>query len=219
MPPAIAQPSAAPSSAPLDADHRERILHHARALVFAYGYSAFTMADLARELGISKKTLYVHFAGKDEIVREVLLQLSREIRADADRLMGDRHLNFAEKLRGFVEGMMTRLSALNPSTMRDLQRFAPALFRLMEELRQKNIPYIFGRLVEEGQLTGMVRTDIEAGFAIEFFLQAMQGLLSPATLERLKVPPPEILNRAIRLFFGGLLTSTGRKEYEKLFPV
>jgi len=175
------------------------------------------MDDLAAELGMSKKTLYVHFTGKDEIMRAVIAQLGREIRADAEALLANRHLGFAEKLRGFAEGMVERLTQLNPRTVRDLQRFAPELYELTVEMRQKNIPYIFGRFIEEGQLAGKVRTDIDAAFAVEFFLQAMQGLIHPATLDRLGLAPRDLLPRAIDLFFGGLLTPAGRKEHEKLF--
>ena len=195
-----------------------RIVRQARAHFFAHGYCQCTMDELAAELGMSKKTLYVHFAGKEALMRAVIEDLGREIRAEAEELFANRQLNFAEKLRGFAEGMVQRLAQLNPRTLRDLERFAPELHQLMMEMRQKNIPYVFGRFIEEGQLSGMVRTDISPVFASEFYLQAMQGLIQPATLDRLKMAPRDILPRAIDLFFGGFLTPAGRKEHEKLFP-
>jgi AcrR family transcriptional regulator len=214
--PAIALPPA--PATPEEQAARTRILHQARTDFFARGYSAVTMDDLATELGMSKKTLYLHFAGKDALLREVILGLGEEIRADADALIRNRHLNFAEKLRGFAEGMAQRLQTLTPHTLRDLQRYAPALYALASEVRQRTIPYVFGRFVEEGQLTGMVRTDLNAAFAVEFYLQAVHGLLQPATLDRLQLAPREVCARAIELFFGGLLTPAGRQEHEKLFP-
>lgn len=195
-----------------------RILRHAREHFFAHGYCSCTMDDLAAELGMSKKTLYVHFAGKEAIMRAVIEQLGREIRTDAEALLANRQLGFAEKLRGFAEGMVQRLALLNPRTLRDLQRFAPDLHELTVEMRQRNIPYIFGRFIEEGQLSGKVRADISPVFAVEFFLQAMQGLIQSATLDRIGLTPRDLLPRAIDLFFGGLLTPAGRKEHEKLFP-
>jgi AcrR family transcriptional regulator len=175
------------------------------------------MDELAAELGMSKKTLYVHFDGKEALMRAVIEDLGREIRASADELFANRQLNFAEKLRGFAEGMIERLGRLNPRTMRDLQRFAPELHQLMAEMREKNIPYVFGRFIEEGQRAGMVRPEVDTAFAVQFFLQAMHGLIQPATMERLNLTPRELLPRAIELLFGGLLTTAGRKEHEKLF--
>lgn len=209
-----------PASVSLAAEEaavRTRILAAARAEFFAHGYSQLTMEGLASELGMSKKTLYVYFAGKDEIVAAVLDHLGAEIRADADALLRNRDLNLAEKLRGFVEGMLERMATLSPRTVRDLQRFAPHLYARVEAVRGQTLPYVFGRFVEEGQLAGVVRPGPGAAFAIEFFLHAMQGLMHPATLERLRLAPRDVLAPAIDLFFGGLLTPTGRKQYEKMF--
>lgn len=212
MPPTATKPS--PSASP---SVRARILAQTRQHLFAQGYHSLTMADLATELGMSKKTLYLHFAGKEELVRQVILAFGREVRADADAILRDHRLTFAEKLRGFVEGMLQRLSHLNPHLLRDLQRFAPELHALLAEIRRKNIPYIFGRLLEEGQLSGMVRDDLNTAFAAEFLLQAMQGLLQASALGHLNLEPREIFENAMNLFFGGLLTPAGRKDYEKLF--
>jgi AcrR family transcriptional regulator len=195
-----------------------RIVHQARQHLFAHGYCQCTMDELAAELGMSKKTLYAHFSSKDDIVRAVLEQLGAEIRADADALFADRSLTFAEKLRGFAEGMFERLAKLNPRTPRELQRYAPHLHQLLVEIRQRNIPYVFGRFIEEGRLAGKVREDIDAAFAVEFFLAAMQNLLQSGATERLKLAPRDLVPRAIDLFFAGLLTPAGRKEHEKLFP-
>ncbi len=208
------------SPRPADADQPviTRIVRQARVHFFTHGYSQVTMDDLAAELGMSKKTLYVHFASKEALMRAVIADLSQEIRASADALFGNRQLNFAEKLRGFAEGMVERLTKTNPRLLRDLQRFAPDLYQQVGEMREKNIPYVFGRFIEEGQLAGMVRPEVDTAFAVQFFLQAMNGLVQPATMERLGLAPRDIAPRAIGLFFGGLLTPAGRKEHEKLFP-
>ena len=210
-------PSPSPISTVAPDSTVARILRQAREHLFTHGYCQCTMDELAAELGMSKKTLYVHFASKDDIVRAVLEQLAAEVRADADALFANRQLGFAEKLRGFAEGMFERLAKLNPRTPRELQRFAPHLHQQLVEIRQRNIPYVFGRFIEEGQLAGKVRTDINAAFAVDFFLQAMHGLFQSGAFERHKIAPRDLVPRAIDLFFGGLLTPAGRKEHEKLF--
>lgn len=200
------------------AGQRDRILQQARVDFFAHGYVRFTMDGLAAELGMSKKTLYVHFAGKDAIIAAAIEHIAEEIRADADALLAHRGLNLAEKLRAFIEGMMLRLAALGPAPLRELQRFAPALHNRLEAVRARTLPYVFGRFIEEGQATGLIRDTVSPVFATEFLLQAMQGLTQGATLDRLQLAPREVLARAVDLYFGGLLTSAGRKQYEKLFP-
>src|SRR5437763_16934818 len=113
------------SAPPVVGDARARILRQARTHFFTQGYSRFTMDDLAAELGMSKKTLYRHFAGKDEIMGAVIREFSHDVRSTAEEILQNRALNFPEKLRAFVEGMVQRLSALRPHTIRDLERYAP----------------------------------------------------------------------------------------------
>ena len=58
---------------------RERIVGMAERIFLRSGFSRVLMDDLARELGMSKKTLYSHFASKEELLRAVLLQRTREV--------------------------------------------------------------------------------------------------------------------------------------------
>ena len=195
-----------------------RILEAARGKLFTYGYSALTMDDLAAELGMSKKTLYVHFPSKDTLVEAVLAGFVGEVRASADALFTDKTLNFTTKLHRFSEAMVQRFARMNPHVLRDLQRSAPHLYRKIEELRHNNIPHIFGQILRQGQTAGMVRADLDPAFAIEFWRPAIQSLMHPDTLERLQLQPDQMFTQAIKLFFGGLLTPAGRKDYEKHLP-
>jgi AcrR family transcriptional regulator len=196
----------------------QRILTEARALFFSRGYSAFTMDDLAAALGMSKKTLYVHFPGKDAMIRAIIDGFAAEVRADTETLLANHSLQFAEKLRGFAQGMVERLSKLTPAILADLEQYAPALHQYILQTRAKHLPYVFGRFLEEGQMCGAVRDNISPVFASEFFLHAMQGLMQADTLKRLRLAPEACFDHAVRLFFGGLLTPSGQKEHEKLFP-
>lgn len=49
-----------------------QILEQARALFLRYGFDATSMDMLAREAGVSKATVYVHFAGKDDLLARLV---------------------------------------------------------------------------------------------------------------------------------------------------
>jgi hypothetical protein len=53
--------------------------------------------------------------------------------------------------------------------------------------------------------------EIDPDFAVEFWLQAIRGLTHPTVLDRTQLTPRQTLEKAIKLFFGGLLTAAGRK--------
>jgi AcrR family transcriptional regulator len=192
-----------------------RIMSAAHQHLFEHGYSALTMDVLAHELGMSKKTLYVHFAGKDVLIERIIDDVSKSLRSRMDEVLSAPKLTFPQRLGSVIEIVGSTLARTSPTMLRDLQRFAPAIYQKIEALRQKNIPYVFGRLIHEGIAEGKVRSDIDPAFATEFWLHAIRGLVQPATLDRMQLTPRQTLERALNLFFSGLLTPAGRKDYEK----
>lgn len=192
-----------------------RLLRAAATLLFTYGYQAFTMDELAHELGVSKKTLYVHFRSKDAIIERIIDLTGQRLRTDMESVVENPALTFTQKLSGVVTAAAGTLTKLNPATLRDLQRFAPHLYAKIEALRSKIIPLVFGRLIRDGIAAGNVRRDIDPAFATEFWLNAIRGMVQPATLERTQLTLPQTMARSLDLFFAGLLTPAGRKEYEK----
>jgi AcrR family transcriptional regulator len=207
-------PSHSPPSWPAATLSRTRILEVARTLLLAYGFNALTMDDLARELGMSKKTLYVHFPSKNALAEAILDGIGKSIRAQLEAVLSHPKLTFAQKLCGVIDVVGSLLGKVSPAIFRDLQRNAPHLYQKIEEVRQKNIPFVFGSLIRTGIAEGMVRPEIDPAFAAEFWLQAIRGLVQPDILDRTQLTPRQTLEKGIHLFFNGLLTPAGRKDYE-----
>jgi len=210
------------SSSPLELSVADpantRILEAASRHLFAYGYCALTMDDLAHELGMSKKTLYLHFPGKDAIISTIIDEIGRTIRHELEMVLNQPKLPFSQKLRAVVDIIVPRLALASPAMLRELQRYAPKIYQLLDELRKKNIPSVFGRLFRAGISEGSLHPDLDPDFAAQFWLQAIRGLVHPDTLAITHLSPKQTLEKALELFTHGILTPTGRKEYEKQFP-
>lgn len=70
-----------------EATSRQRILEVATRLVMEKGVKGTSLADIAREAGISKGTLFYHFPSKDELVYELTVK------------------HFDQLIRGFLKGL------------------------------------------------------------------------------------------------------------------
>jgi hypothetical protein len=110
--------------------------------------------------------------------------------------------------------MTARISRVSPHMLRDLQRYSPSTYEQIESFRRKIIPHHFGRLIREGIAAGKIRSDIDPDFAAQFWLQAIRGLIQPDVLDRTQLTPKQTLQKGVNLFFTGLLTPEGRKDYE-----
>jgi TetR/AcrR family transcriptional regulator, transcriptional repressor for nem operon len=78
------------------------ILDSAERLVRVRGYNAFSYADVAGELGITKASLHYHFAGKAELGLALITRYSNRFAAALEEI--DRDLNRPpEKLAAYAE--------------------------------------------------------------------------------------------------------------------
>lgn len=75
--------SANPAASPADDAHAriDQIADAALKLFARYGYKRSSMDDIAREAGLAKATLYLHFKGKDDVFRAMLRLLARRVEA------------------------------------------------------------------------------------------------------------------------------------------
>src|SRR6201998_3761185 len=70
-------PPAAPG--PRRGGARESIVDAAERLFLGRGFGAVSMDELAEAAGVARRTLYNQFTSKEEIFREMLLRVSRQL--------------------------------------------------------------------------------------------------------------------------------------------
>ena len=100
---------------------KERIISSAEILFMRYGVRSVTMDDIAKELGISKKTIYIHFSDKNTIVREVTsarLAKEREMVSELHKAT----LNPIEEIIVSMKLLRDLSSEVNPIIFFDLKK-------------------------------------------------------------------------------------------------
>lgn len=206
-----------PDEAAFDAEDTAagRILRVARARLFADGYAGLTMDALAHDLGMSKKTLYAHFAGKEAIVSEIIAVTGATIRRQAAAVLNDPDPDYARRLHAVLGIVSRQFAATTPALMRELQRFAPSLHAELDSLRRRNIPLVIGGLLRAGIDQGQVKPGIDPDFAVEFWLQSVNGLVHPDVLERFGLTPRAAFEKGIDLFFRAVLTEAAYADFAR----
>jgi AcrR family transcriptional regulator len=188
-----------------------RILAAAREILLRERYSGLTMDGLAFALGMSKRTLYVNFPSKDAIVSAITAATGATIRRQVGAVL-DGPGGFPDKLEALFGIVAAHFGALRPDFLEDLQRFAPHLLREIDALKERNIPLLFSRVLALGVEQGMVRADVDVSFLTEYWLQVIKGVHDPAVLARTGLTPQAAFEKALDLFFCGLLTPAGRAQ-------
>jgi AcrR family transcriptional regulator len=189
---------------------RRRIIAGARRHFLAHGFRGVTMDDLAAELGMSKKTLYSHFASKPAIVEAAILAKFAELDGELGRITKDHAADFAAALRLMLACVLRHAEEVSPAFLRDVRRDKPELFQLIESRRGAMIQRHFGKLFAAGRKAGRIRADVPTALLIEILLAAVQGVMTPRKLTDLAVTPKAGFAAIISILLDGVLTTTGR---------
>src|SRR6266567_4789364 len=191
---------------------RQRIVEAARAHFFSHGFRRVTMDDLAAELGISKKTLYVHFPDKIALLEAVLADKFAAVEARLKRITREHPHDFPAALHELLAGTQDELDEIKPPFVRDIRQKAPDMFKLVERRRAELIERFFGKLFVEGQRTGMVRKDLSTKLMIEILLGAIQAIVNPAKVEELGLTPKSGFAVVLKVVLEGVIARKGRKS-------
>lgn len=137
-------------------DTRELILDAMDALMGRFGYRKTTMDDLAREAGISKRTIYLYFSSKEEVglssIGRVVETAEAEMRGIAAE-GGDPQLRLERML---VERVMVRVRAV--------AEYRQSLDELFEAVRPAYLARRQAQFeVEQGILVGVLQEGMLAG--------------------------------------------------------
>ena len=192
--------------------NRQRIVDAARVHFFSHGFRSVTMDDLAKELGISKKTLYAHFPGKFDLLEAVLAAKFAGVEAMLKKLTRARLRDFPVTLRELLAGTQRELNEIKPPFVRDMRQKAPDVFKLVERRRAALIQRYMGKFFVDGQRLGMVRKDVPAKLIIEILLAMVQSIMNPPKMEELGMMPKEGYTGILKIVLEGALTPRGRKS-------
>ena len=205
-----------PNNLPVNEEATE-IMHQSMALFMRYGIKSITMDDLARELGKSKKTLYLYIDSKDDLLYKSLeAQLAglhrsmEELRTDSSNAIDEciriQHFNFE-----FIR-------ELNPSVMYDLQKYHPRAWSLFEQ--HKNV-YIFQSVkqnLERGQREGVYREDMNPAIIARYHVHKIEMFTDANLFLATNVNRMDAYREVMHYHLQGVMSEKGRVYFQQQNP-
>ncbi len=195
-----------------------RIVQAAGSLFLSRGFVRVTADDIAAEVGISKATLYKKFPSKEEILRAVVRELMAEIAARVDALIADGSLGFVERLARLFAFVGGRISRFGPLLLRDIQKAAPDVWTEVEGFRREKLLANFKTILAAGRKQDLFRGDIDLDLLLDMFLRLVESFVNPAEILRSGRSPAETFESVIKVFFQGILTDRGRRDFAARTP-
>jgi AcrR family transcriptional regulator len=156
-------------------EQQEKWLKRVEELFFKLGIKSITMDDVARELGISKKTLYSFVESKDDLVSKVM------DRHMAAQCMADEGLHAAatdavDEMVRIIKQIMADLSQMKPNLVHEMQKYHREIWDRMKNFQQTYILNMARQNLEWGRNEGLYRTDFDLETAARFYIAGAMSI-------------------------------------------
>jgi transcriptional regulator with XRE-family HTH domain len=156
-------------------DDLKNILSKVRDLYMKYGIKSITMDDVAREMGISKKTLYQYVNDKEELV-EKFIENEKELRQKEICDCFKVGYNPVEELIEISLYMNKLMQEQNPATEYDLKKYYPSQYQKLVKARREGIyNYILANL-KKGKLEGLYCEDLKEEIIAKLYLSISESI-------------------------------------------
>ncbi|XWW46288.1 TetR/AcrR family transcriptional regulator [Fibrella sp. USSR17] len=198
----------------------QRIVDAAMMLFFRYGYSRVVVDDIARELAISKKTIYNHFGGKADILMAGIDRVVQEYMSGSETILNDVDLNFRQKMNAYLLHIGISFSSISRSFLDDLKRAEPLAWQKIADFRRDVPLKNFTQLLDEGARVGYIRDDTTRQLAVLIYVSAVQNLTDPDFLKQFPTTlttgvaddPRETIEQVVNLLLRSILTDKFYRE-------
>jgi len=142
----------------MDQKKRE-IITQAAAIYLKYGIKSVTMDEMARQLGISKKTLYTFVADKNELIEQcVLLDQQDEVCKISE--IHQENENAIDEILAISRVVSSELKKVHPSIIFDLARYHPKALNIINTHKRNFIKSRVLDNLRRGIEQGLYRSDL-----------------------------------------------------------
>lgn len=178
------------------------------------GIKSVSMDDIAREVGMSKKTLYQLVENKEDLIMKVV-----ESDFECDKKMFARHAQqasdaideFLRNSRYFIREMR----AISPSTMYDLQKYYPMIWREMFQNHHLQFQRDLMRNLERGMEEGLYRDGVDPQVVATLYSGMMGMVIDRQAFPNHDRPLSEIIRQMTEYHFNGIVNQFGRERLER----
>jgi len=193
---------------------QDRIVEGANDMFMRYGVKAVTMDDIARQLGISKKTIYQYFENKDKLVQEVtLFTLKEQEKAIVE--IEKTSLDPIDEILKLAEHTSVMLQNMNPSLLYEVEKYHPAAYQMYANHRKNWIYTTIVANLKKGIELGLFRKELDVDILATFRIEIMRLVFNPFVFPAGKYKFGKVQMQLLDHYLHGICTIKGHKLINK----
>ena len=195
-------------------DKRLEILERASAVYMKNGIRSVTMDDLAKELGISKKTIYKYFEDKDDLIYSII-----ELKVEMDRALctnsSQQSENSIDDLINLSKLIIEHVGNVNPNVFYDLKKYHSDAWELMKKHKWEFVLSMIRNNINRGIKEKIYRDDINEEIVARLYVGSTDMIMSGEVFPWPKFKFEELFREMIQFHIMGMASEKGMKYFKK----
>lgn len=193
---------------------KSAIIRKVFALYSKYGIKSVTMDDIARELGLSKKTLYQYFTDKNELV-EAVFDYAEEHRKTCMGEVFGKKMNAIEETMAINRHVAKMMKDFNPAVDYDLRKYYPEIYEKRRDAILKNMYEKQLENIRKGIAEGLYRKEINPEHIAWLFILRIVNFHEVPGFDVSDLMTPEFFREVFIYHIRGLASGKGLKVLEQ----
>ena len=193
---------------------KKKILHNATEMFLNIGFKSVTMDDIAANSGISKKTIYAHFANKIQLVEAVTLHIFDIISKGID-IIHEQQQNPIIELFEMKRFVMKHLKDEKSSPQYQLQKYYPKIFKNLKHKQFELMQELFKENLTKGIEQKLYRDDIDIDFTARIYFNGMLGIKNKDLFPLVSYSMNTLTSYHLEYHLRGICSQKGIIELEK----
>jgi len=194
---------------------KEKILHKATDLFLTFGVKSVTMDDIAKEMAISKKTIYTFFSTKTRLVEDTTIYLFNKINSEILTICSSGH-NPIKELFLVKSLVLEHLKNEETSPQYQLQKYYPKLFDFMKQKQFDSINDCISNNLKKGIEKGFYRKNLDNNLIVRFYFIGIMGIKNVELFPMDKFGMPYLMNNLLEYHIRAIATEKGIKSLKKI---
>lgn len=186
----------------------KKILEGATEVFMRYGIKSVNMDDVARNLGISKKTLYKYVKDKADLLRQAFQAMHRQ----EEEVIGEicsRGLNAIDEMFEISQYILGLLNNLHPSVHFDMEKYYPELMKQVEDKRESTVFSCMLTNMNKGIKEGLYRKDLKPEVLARIYIHKIDAIFDGELFPPSEVSFGEVYIEFFRYHIRGIASEKG----------
>lgn len=194
---------------------KKDFLMQAASVYMRLGIKSVTMDEMARQLGMSKKTIYTFVKDKNDLV-EQCLDLTHKNEECAIHDICCAHDNAIDELLAVGELISSSIKSIHPSIFFDLKKYHPTVMQKFDANKNKFIKPTVVKNYEKGKEQGLYRENLNSEILADMYLLFIDVLFKGELVQDHKLSYHEIYSEYFRYHIRGLASDKGLKYLQEI---